>query len=82
MTTKRNRPARVAAAFLAGAVFVGACGSSAKSDGANTNGEPTATGVFTMPAVDVLDVATGGKVPFAKLNPSDKPLLLWFWAPH
>lgn len=82
MTMTRNRPARVVTALLAGAMFLGACGSSAKRDEANTKSDPASSGVVTMPKVDVLDVASGDKVPFGQLSPSEKPLLLWFWAPH
>jgi len=35
-----------------------------------------------LPAVDLLEVATGADVPFAGLVPSEKPILLWAWAPH
>ena len=35
-----------------------------------------------LPAVDLLEVSTGADVPFAGLVPSEKPILLWAWAPH
>ncbi len=44
---------------------------------------PTTVAVTSpLPAVDVLDVATGETVNFASLIPADRPVLLWFWAPH
>jgi len=35
-----------------------------------------------LPDVDLLEVSTGSDVEFAGLVPSDKPILLWAWAPH
>jgi len=35
-----------------------------------------------IPAVDVVDVRTGESVNLGSIVPSDKPVLLWAWAPH
>ena len=35
-----------------------------------------------LPAVDVVDVATGETVTLASLVDPDKPTLFWAWAPH
>ncbi len=35
-----------------------------------------------LPSVEVVDVATGATVNLASFAPADKPLVLWFWAPH
>lgn len=35
-----------------------------------------------LPDVTVLDVHTGDRVTLASLAPADRPILLWFWAPH
>lgn len=35
-----------------------------------------------LPKVNVVDIRSGGEVDLASLAPSDKPLLVWFWAPH
>lgn len=35
-----------------------------------------------LPDVEAIEVASGDRVNVASLVPSDKPLLLWFWAPH
>jgi hypothetical protein len=35
-----------------------------------------------LPRVEVLDVASGARVQFADLIPAERPVLLWFWAPH
>ncbi|HEX5616733.1 MAG TPA: hypothetical protein VFZ83_16405 [Acidimicrobiia bacterium] len=50
-------------------------------------GDPTPTtvapvGTSPLPVVDVLDVATGETVALAERLPADRPLLVWFWAPH
>ena len=35
-----------------------------------------------LPSVDLVDVSTGNTVNLASFAPSDRPLVLWFWAPH
>lgn len=35
-----------------------------------------------VPSVDVTDVRSGATVDLASILPSDKPVLLWAWAPH
>ena len=35
-----------------------------------------------LPAVAVLDVATGKRIQLRDFLPAKKPLLVWFWAPH
>jgi ABC-type glycerol-3-phosphate transport system substrate-binding protein len=40
----------------------------------------SANGPLAQVIVD--DLQGGGKVQFANLLPSDKPVLLWLWAPH
>jgi len=35
-----------------------------------------------LPSLPVFDVATGAKVDLARVPPPDRPLLVWFWAPH
>ncbi len=35
-----------------------------------------------VPSVDVTDVRSGATVDLASIVPSDKPVLLWAWAPH
>ena len=53
---------------------------SAESDGAATRVDPPAESV--IPEVDVVDLATGDTINLASFAPSDRPILLWFWAPH
>lgn len=43
---------------------------------------PPAVPQSEIPAVTVLDVASGGEFALGSLVPSDRPLLVWFWAPH
>jgi hypothetical protein len=47
-------------------------------------GPPGAAGSVAAPFPDVVltDVETGAEVDMAALLPADRPLLLWFWAPH
>ena len=35
-----------------------------------------------IPDVTVLDVASGGEFALGSVVPSDRPVLVWFWAPH
>jgi thiol-disulfide isomerase/thioredoxin len=35
-----------------------------------------------VPSVDVVDVRSGDTLDLASIVPSDKPVLLWAWAPH
>ncbi|MYJ31703.1 MAG: hypothetical protein F4067_03760 [Acidimicrobiia bacterium] len=35
-----------------------------------------------LPSVELVDIATGATVNLASFAPADRPLVLWFWAPH
>ncbi len=35
-----------------------------------------------LPSVELVDVATGDTVNLASFAPSDRAIVLWFWAPH
>ncbi|NNC73910.1 MAG: hypothetical protein HKN93_00215 [Acidimicrobiia bacterium] len=69
--------------LLALAIILGfvtaACGDGTNSD---TGAPQVVAGVGALPAVEVLDVATSDTVDVSTLLPADKPLLVWFWAPH
>ncbi len=54
-------------------------GSSAPAGGGATT---TAVGSSIVPAVDVIDVNTGGSVALRGAIATDKPTLIWMWAPH
>lgn len=43
---------------------------------------PPAASASVLPAVEVIEVATGRTVNLETLAPSSRPVLLWFWAPH
>ncbi len=88
----RHRPGRTLAALAAAALTLAACGTaepsstaapSAATEGGRTAASATgaASGVSPLPAVDVIDVATGAPVPLAGLLPAARPTLLWMWAP-
>ncbi len=49
--------------------------------GARIAGEAS-TGENQLPAVDVIDVASGQEVDLAGYAPAETPIVLWFWAPH
>ena len=44
-----------------------------------TTAQPVAS---DLPAVDVIDLAGDATFNVASLVPSDRPIVLWFWAPH
>lgn len=52
---------------------------SARGEG---SGSQAVTGGNVVPDVAVLDVATGDTVDLGGLIPAERPILLWFWAPH
>ncbi len=35
-----------------------------------------------LPDVEVVDLATGDNVLLSSFAPADRPIVLWFWAPH
>jgi len=82
----RRQRSRLAALALAAAVMAAACGGSREASvnpGARPN-LPVANAVSTefLPAVTVWDVGQKEWVQLANFLPADKPVLVWFWAPH
>lgn len=78
-------PAATAAASGAGGEEAGGGGAAAaEGSGADGNGAgPAAVAVSAdVPDLEMVDVATGSNVRLVSLVTGDKPLLLWFWAPH
>ncbi|MCP5026688.1 MAG: hypothetical protein GY929_10435 [Actinomycetia bacterium] len=63
-----------------------ATGNTTMSDGAgveaptNPTEAPPPTNLF--PDVEVIEIATGEPVNLRSLGAVDRPVLLWFWAPH
>jgi thiol-disulfide isomerase/thioredoxin len=55
---------------------------SAASQGPAASDIPAVSPDSLVPAVDVVDVRTGDTVNLGSVVPSDKPVLLWAWAPH
>ena len=41
-----------------------------------------ASGSNDLPAVTVVDVVSGESLVLSSLAPADRPILVWFWAPH
>jgi hypothetical protein len=84
--------------LIAAAVVVGACGSGSGPatgpDGspvtvlqADPSPRPDlapdpASAASPLPAVTVRNVSTGEWVRLADFLPAERPVLLWFWAPH
>ena len=73
---------------LAASITLAACGNdSVKVQSANT-GAGTEISVATpafknpLPAVTVRDVGAKADLNLQSLLPADKPLVIWFWAPH
>lgn len=86
--SKLTRPPlrRVAAGLVvAGALFVTGCGDDSSGSGGQAaavdeGGSPLAAeAVSTLPLINVAD---GAEVALGDVAASDRPTLLWFWAPH
>lgn len=81
-----RRTARLVSIAAATALMVAACGGppaasvdpGPRPDLAVANPASTAF----LPAVTVWDVGEQQWVQLANLLPADKPVLVWFWAPH
>jgi hypothetical protein len=88
-STRPLAPLALAAAFV---LLAAACGggddTAAPPAGAPTDGEAQAVGPAApgadgpLPAVDVVDVESGATVSLTSYNTGQRPLLVWFWAPH
>jgi hypothetical protein len=66
----------------AGATTTPGSATSAPSSNTASGDSQAPQGPNEIPQVTVLDVATGDEVALASLAPSDRPILLWMWAPH
>jgi len=90
-----HQPWSVAAVVALGALGFVACGgggdgSSAGREAASAEQQPAADPPApgqaprgsAIPDVTVLDVASGGEFALGSVVPSDRPVLVWFWAPH
>jgi len=72
------------ASMLAVTLFAAACssGSSVETGARPDLPRSTAATPSALPEVAVWDVGAAEWVQFADLVPADKPVVLWFWAPH
>ncbi len=69
---------RTRAVIATAALVLAGCGADANAPAAS--GAPTAS-ASVVPDVQVLDLATGQKVALPSRVATDKPTLLWMWAP-
>lgn len=84
---RKRRPNRVLATLAltaTAALIAAACSGGAESTTGERPDLPVAesSSESPLPQVTVWDVGESEWVQFADLIPSDKPVLLWFWAPH
>lgn len=72
------------ASVLAATLLAGACsnGSSVETGARPEIQRSDSAANSPLPEVSVWDVGAAEWVQFANLVPSDKPVVLWFWAPH
>jgi len=70
--------AAVAAGCGAGQESGSGQGADSPAAQASGSGQP----VGFLPDLSVTDVGTGTDVALPSLVPADRPVLLWFWAPH
>ena len=87
MKLRRSRAA-ILVPLVALALVISACGSGESSVAdVSTGARPNlpaaqAASSTDLPAVTVWNVGDSKWVQFADLLPAEKPLVLWFWAPH
>ena len=64
------------------AVVAAACAGSEPSQAAPAPAAQEAAGGNALPPVTVVDVVSGESLALSSLAPADRPILVWFWAPH
>ena len=93
MVAARRRWHAVAAFVSLATLGLAACGGARDSSGETRAAPveqpravgpeaPSAERVSAIPDVSVLDVKSGDEFALASIAPSDRPVLVWFWAPH
>mgnify|MGYP001563222065 FL=1 len=86
LTMSRQRVGRFVIAGVAAALLLAACGGSRQASvdqGARPELPVSASAVANqLPKVTVWDVGKKQWVQFGNFLPADKPVLVWFWAPH
>lgn len=75
--------AQSSAAPAAGGATVGSApaATAAPANGNNATSAPSKA-TSALPQVEVFDVGDGSRLDLASLAPSDRPILLWMWAPY
>jgi len=75
---------RLLAFLLAATLLVAACSNASSVETGKRPDLPRSAGAAEspLPEVAVWDVGATQWVQFADLVPADKPVVLWFWAPH
>ena len=86
-----SRKARLLAVLAATALMTAACAGSEPSQVSAPPAAPPADPAPApapadpandLPAVTVVNVVSGESSVLSSLAPADRPILLWFWAPH
>ena len=74
----------IAAPTAPGSAAVAATGSTAATGGAAASAATGAvrSAAATLPAIDLLDLASGRSLALASLVAPDRPTLFWAWAPY
>lgn len=72
---------RVAFAAI-GLMALSACGSGSGAGSRTSPAIDSNSGVSPLPAIEVDDVTGDRRVALDAFVPSDRPTLVWFWAPH
>ncbi|MEJ7799609.1 MAG: hypothetical protein WKF60_03765 [Ilumatobacter sp.] len=72
---------RVACAAI-GLMALSACGSGSDAAHPISSAIDSNSGVSPLPAIEVDDVTGDRRVALDAFVPSDRPTLVWFWAPH
>ena len=84
-TMKHRTATATTGIALAGLLTLSACGSGAGGQTSSSNdsaGDESNLIVSPLPAIEVDDVTADRRVALDSFIPSDRPTLLWFWAPH
>ncbi len=80
-----GRPIVILSVTLALAAVAAGCGSGPDGGGpvaAAPAAEGSGQAAGLLPELTVTDVGAGTEVALTSLVPADRPVLLWFWAPH
>jgi len=65
-----------------GLMALSACGSGSGAGRPTSSASDSNSRVSPLPAIEVDDVTGDRRVALDAFIPSDRPTLVWFWAPH